>query len=73
MTSTDSTPGGVAQAEVEPRVAGRLVAAAADAPGDEAPAAGDDGDLRPDGVAVRAATLQAEGQRTGRPSVRLWK
>ena len=55
--------GGLAQAEVEPRVARRLVAAAAGAPGHAAPAAGDDRDPRPDGVAVGAATLQAEGQR----------
>src|SRR4051812_6296732 len=51
-----------AQAEEEARVAGRLVAAAADAPGDLLPAAGRHGDLCPDGVAVGSGPLQAEGE-----------
>src|SRR5438552_750076 len=54
---------GLAEAEVDARVGGRLVAAAADAPGHAAPAPGDDRDLRPDGVAVRLAAFQAEGQK----------
>ena len=55
------------QAEVEPRVAGRQVAAAADAPGDLAAAAGGDRDRRPDGVAVRPRPLEAEGHEVARP------
>ena len=59
-------PVGVSQAEVEPRVGGRLVAAAAEAMGHAAPAPGDDGNLRPHGVAVRAAALEARASGTGR-------
>ena len=62
-----------AEAEVEPGVGGRLVAAAADPPGDPAPAAGRDRDPGADGVAVRGAALPGGGSASGRPSVRLWR
>src|SRR5262249_19605941 len=55
--------GGVAQAEVQSRVACGLEAAPPSAPGDEAPATGDDRDPGANGVAVGAATLQAESER----------
>src|SRR3954464_13662515 len=55
-------PIGLAQAEGDARGGGRLVAASADTPGNAAPAAGDNGDLRPDGIAIRPATFQAQGQ-----------
>ena len=62
-------PVGVAEAEVEPRVAGRLVAPPAEPPGDLAPTARDDGDPGADGVAVGGRPLEAEGQRSGPPAV----
>src|SRR5262249_7926955 len=55
--------GGVAQAEVQPRVARGLGASPPGAPGHEASASGDDRDPGAVGVAVGAATLQAEGER----------
>ena len=62
------------EAEVEPRVARRLVAAAADPPGGLAAAAGRDRHPGADGVAVRRRSPPAGGSGSGRPaSVRLWK
>src|SRR5262249_33110791 len=55
--------GGIAQAEVQPRVARGLVASPPGAPGHEASATRDDRDPGAVGVAVGLATLQAEGER----------
>src|SRR5262249_27248396 len=52
---------GVSEAEMEAGVAGGLVAAAAEPPGDARPAAGGHADPRPDGVAVRGGALETEG------------
>ena len=56
-------PVSVSQAEVETWVARRLEAATPRPPGHESPAGSNDRDPGADGVAVRAATLQAEGER----------
>src|SRR5207249_57598 len=52
---------GRAEPEMEPAVAGGLIAAAPDPLGHLATAAADDRDARPDGVTVRDSPLQAEG------------
>ena len=66
-------PGGVCQAEVQPRVGGRLVASAAKTPGDVASATRDDGHPGADCVAIGGSAFQAKGQRVarGRPVVEI--
>ena len=71
VTSIDLDPIDLAEAEMEPRVGGRLIAAAAGAPGHAAAAAGDHGDLGPDGVAVRRRAPRGAATGTGPPLVRL--
>ena len=58
------------QAEMQPGIAGRLIAAPADALGHAAPPAAVNRDPRPHGIAVRSGTLQAEPDEMARRTLR---